>query len=432
MPHLPQQPFDMPKQKKTTDDGAETQAPEDKQEPVVARKRVIRGTGGPLAARAANKKNFDAAAAMRKDLLSKLGVGTGLTQAAKVDRDCIPYQWMALQYLTGNIGLPVQTVSEIIGSDRMGKSSLLMAMLASFTKSGCYCLYISTEAKTLKKKWIRQRLCGHDKALAEEIADTIDVEEGLTTFGEVDKYMRNWAHIKRNVEGCPLSEPLVIVVDSISALLTDEAGKAIIDKDAKDAGVQKGVDDVKEKMCGAAYWLHRWVRFLKQWMQDNNATVICVSSQNQDLSLFKSADKNNRTKLGGEALNQKSALQITLSKAPVKQASLVEGTKNILIKCLKNSYGAEGRELIYTLKQEAYKYADTETFTEQAIDMSTTLCNILLENGLFGITSNRKRYSSDELGLYQVSAEEFEERVNGDEALQHKIGVALGIDGYTE
>lgn len=385
-----------------------------------------------MAARSANKKNFDAATEMRKDLLSKLGVGTGLTQAAKVDREYIPYKWMALQYLTGNIGLPIQTVTELIGSDRMGKSSLLMAMLAGFTKSGCYCLYISTEAKTLKRKWIKQRLCGCDKALAADIADAIDVEEGLSTFGEVDKYMRNWAHIKRNVEGCPMSEPLVVVVDSISALLTDEAGKAIIDKDAKDAGIQKGVDDVKEKMCGAANWLHRWVRFLKQWMQDNNVTVICVSSQNQDISMFKVADKNNRTKLGGEALNQKSALQITLSKAAVKQASLVEGTKNILIKCLKNSYGAEGRELVYTLKQEAYKYADTDTFTEQAIDMSTTLCNILLDNGLFGITSNRKKYSSDELGLFQVSAAELEDRVNSDEALQYRIGVALGIDGYTD
>lgn len=423
----------MPRPKKTVNDNtaAESeQAAAEQPASTATRSRVIKGTGGPLAAMATDKKGYDAAASIRKDLLSKLGIGSGLTAASKVDRECIPYPWMALQYLTGNIGLPVHTITEVIGSDRLGKSSLLMAMLASFTKSGCYCLYVSTEAKTLKKKWIRERLCGHDVETAIDIARAIDVEEGICTFGDMDKYIRNWVNIRRNVEGRPMSEPIVIVIDSISALLTGEGDKALIDDKAKEAGVQKGIDDVKEKMCAAASWLHNWVRFLKPWLEDNNVTIMCVSSQNQDTSIYKVADKNNRIKRGGEALNQKSALQLTLSKPPSKQTSITEGAKNILLKCLKNSYGAEAREIVYTLKQQAYKYADTDTYTEQAIDMSTTLCNILLDNNLFGLTCNRKKYSSEELGLYQVTAEEMEEKINSDEALQCKIGIALGIDGY--
>ncbi|MCQ2172214.1 MAG: hypothetical protein MJZ17_05665 [Bacteroidales bacterium] len=396
----------------------------------VTGKRLACGTGGPLAAIKNSRKKFDEASQMRRDLLSKLGMGSGLKAASAVNRPYIPYPWMALQYLTGNIGLPVQTITEVIGSDKLGKSSLIMAMLAAFTRAGCYCLYMSTESKTPKDRWVRERLSGTDPETAKDIADAIDVEENQYTYGDIDKFMRNWVKIRRVDEMIPKSEPIVVVIDSISSPLTGEGDKALVDDAAKEGGLQLGVDDVKEKMCAAASWLHNWVRHLKPWLEKNNVTLICVSSQNQDTSIYKVADKNNRVKRGGEALNQKSALQLILAKTSGKQASLVDGAKNVILKCYKNSYGAEQREMVYTLKQEAYKYGDTDTYTEQAIDMSTTLCNILMDNHLLGLTCNRKKYSSEELGLYQVSAEEVENKINSDEALQCKVGSLLKIDGY--
>ena len=62
--------------------------------------------------------------------------------------------------------------------------------------------------------------------------------------------------------------------------------------------------------------------------------------------------------------------------------------------------------------------------------MDSCLADALVENGVFGFKVDRKMYSSDELGIYQLKAHDLCDKIHSDPALRYKIGSALKISGY--
>lgn len=375
-----------------------------------------------------------------KDLMAKAGVGAGFGSSTQSARDYLPVPWLALQYLIGRPGIPMNTITEFIGSESVGKSSLVYALMGEFVSHNIPCFYINSEPKALEPDW-QLRLLGTDPIKGRKIRDAIDIQP-LNALEEMDEHMRAWVKIKREDEGIPVDVPLVVVIDSITKLMNPEefsvSGLAKIKPGEKKK--PEGVGSVSQKPGVTAKWLHQWARLIAPLLEQKNVTIIAVSGQNQNMdagggsTYIKPSAKRNKTRTGGNALNQSAALQFTVTyKGAYKNTSGVDCGKEVLLFCEKNSYGPSFREIKYTLYDDRIEnYPDDieDVFKQQAIDMDIALANLLVEKRILGTTVTRKRYSSTKAEAFEMSAKGFVAHILEKPELFMQVVKELSIKGY--
>lgn len=387
---------------------------------------------------------FDTAADKQrtKDLMAKAGVGAGFGSSTQSARDYLPVPWIAFQYLIGRPGIPLNTITEFIGSESVGKSSLVYALMGEFVAHNIPCFYINSEPKALEPDW-QLRLLGTDPIKGEKIRDAIDIQP-LNALEEMDEHMRAWVKIKREDEGIPNDVPLVVVIDSITKLMNPEefavSGLAKLKPGEKKK--PEGVGNVSQKPGVTAKWLHQWARLITPLLEQKNVTIIAVSGQNQNMdagggpSFIKPSEKRNKTRTGGNALNQSAALQFTVTyKGAYKNTAGVACGKEVLLFCEKNSYGPSFREVKYTLyddRNENYPEDLPGMYKQQAIDMDIALANLLVEKKVLGTSVTRKRYSSSKAEAYEMTAKGFVEHILAKPELFMQVVNDLSIKGYEE
>lgn len=373
-----------------------------------------------------------------KDLMAKVGLGTGFSSSTQAARSYLPVPWLGLQYLIGRPGIPVNTFTEVVGAEGIGKSSLMYALMGCFVAQNIPCYYINSEPKALEPDW-QLRLLGSDTAKAKKIRDVINVQP-LYSLEEMDEHIRAWVHIKREEENIPLEVPLVVIVDSISKLMNPEefAASGLTKLTPGEKRKAVGVASISQQPGVTAKWIHQWARLMPKYMETYNLTIICVAGQNQNMgasaSYIKPAAKHNDTRVGGEALRQNAALRFTATyKGAVKNSSQIAVGKEVLLYCKKNSYGPSFRELQYTIlddREENYKLDVPGEYTQQSIDMDSGLASVMATERILGTTVTRKRYSSTKLNLFELSASEFVSNIMCNPALFRQVVEALSIKGY--
>lgn len=424
----------------TTEEASPQTEAQESTAPVPTSRNKQAGSGSAFNIFSARKKSKEA----EQELMAKAGLADGLKSAADIARSYLPLPHMALEWLTGRKGIPIKTINEFIGQENTGKSSLLFSMMGTFISHNIPCYYINTEPKMLETEWIA-RLVSPDPETAKSIADAITVSESTYTLDMMDLKMRNWAHIMRyglGDECVPFDIPLVVVVDSLSKLLNPE--EAIIldsglsrkkDSTAR-AEAMKGVADISNKPAVTAKWHHEWVRLIAPFCEQYNVTLFLTSGQNTKMNAntpayaVEASNAVNKTKVGGEAVNQSAGLQVVLTKRGMAKNSKQETIGRLVrMKVEKSSYGPIYRDIIYTIQSDKFT-DDSPNYISQAIDMDSCLADALVENGVFGFKVDRKMYSSDELGIYQLKAHDLCDKIHSDPALRYKIGSALKISGY--
>lgn len=376
---------------------------------------------------------------LTKDLMAKAGLGDGFTTSTNSSRDFLPVPWLAMQYLIGRPGIPVNTITEFIGAESVGKSSLVYALMGHFVAHNIPCFYINSEPKSLEPDW-QLRLLGTNTAKAAKIRDIINVQE-LSSLEEMDEHLRAWVAIKRDTENIPIDIPLIVVVDSITKLMNPEefaaSGFAKIKPGEKKK--DEGSANVSKQPGITAKWLHQWSRLITPFLTKKNVTIIAVSGQNQNMdsggaSFIKLSEKKNKTRTGGNALNQSAALQFTVTlKKSYKNSAGEDCGKEVLLFCIKNSYGPSAREIQYVLyddRKENYKKDIPGVYTQQAIDMATPLAQLLVDFNILGFTVKRKKYSSTKLDLYDLTASEVEDYVMNNPDVFMEVATNLSIKGY--
>jgi RecA/RadA recombinase len=372
-----------------------------------------------------------------KDLMAKVGRGTGFTNATNTSRGFLPVPWLGMQYLIGRPGIPVNTVVEFIGAEGVGKSSLTFALMGSFVANNIPCYYVNSEPKALEPDW-QLRLLGSDEVKAKRIRDIINVQS-LNSFEEMDEHMRAWVNIKRDEEKIPIDVPLVMIVDSVSKLMNpEEFSVSGLAKPKAGEKAVEGLGSLSKKPGVSARWLHDWGRQLSGYLEAKNLTLIVVSAQNQNMdaagAYIKPAEKNNDTCVGGYAMRQIASLRFTVTyKGAVKNSRQESVGKEVLLYCKKNSYGPSFREIKYQLlddRQENYKTDVPGTYVGQAIDMDAGLAAVMADRRILGTTVNKKRYSSTKLNAYELSAQEFIEHIANDPDMFKQLTDALSIKGY--
>lgn len=382
----------------------------------------------------------EATVQQEKDLLAKAGVRGAFKSASDINREYLPLPWFALQYAIGKIGFTVNTFNEFIGQECVGKSSLAFALACNFIKNGIPVLYINTEAKMLEGSWL-YRLAGKDKALGKKLIDRVLIDEYCPTYTEMDSRVRGWIKMMRGERNVPMETPLVFIVDSITNLMSpDQAegkvvSKAVVSSKDKLKTLDKGVEDVSNRPGGAATFMSTWTKQFASTLSQFNVTGILISGQSTNMNAmggFGGQDGGaslNKTRVGGTAMHKSAAIQCTITRKGMWKNSAGDHIGDMIrIRNVKNSYGPKTADVTYHLRNKGWK--DGPFTVDQAIDMSEALGEILVSNSILGITVNKKKYSSDILGIEQVSAKELEEIIDNDEDLQVRIGRLLGITGY--
>lgn len=382
----------------------------------------------------------DSSAQRTKDLMAKVGLGEGFSSSTQAARDYLPVPWLALQYLIGRPGIPVNTITEIIGAEGIGKSSLTYALMGEFVAHNIPCYYINSEPKALEPDW-QLRLLGTDPAKAKKIRDIINVQP-LHSLEEMDEHIRAWVDVKRIEEKIPMDVPIVVIIDSISKLMNPEefAAAGLVKTKPGEKKKPVGVANISQKPAVTAKWLHSWCRHMPKYLMQNNVTIIAVSGQNQNMdagagpSYIKPSEKHNDTRVGGKALSQNAALRFTVTyKGAVQNSQKIACGKEVLLFCKKNSYGPSAREvkyIIYDDRAENYKLDVPDVYHQQAIDMDAAIADVLVAAKAFGLTLKAKRYSSTILNVYEVSAAELMSVITSNPEHFKTLTTVLSIKGY--
>lgn len=380
---------------------------------------------------------------MEQELMAKAGLADGLKSAADIARSYLPLPHMALEWLSGRRGVPIKTINEFIGEENTGKSSMLFRMMSTFIQNSIPCYYINTEPKMLETEWIARLTGTNDPKMAKKIAKAIRVSETTFTLDEMDLKVRKWAHMKRYEMGnrcVPFDVPLVVVIDSLSKLLNPAEATVLSGSDDKESSkkvtAMKGVADVSQQPGVTAKWQHEWTRIMAPFCEKYNVTIFATSGQNAKMDAAggsKFANDGgkslNKTKTGGQGVNQSAGLQVTITQSGMARNSKEVIGRLVRMRVVKSSYGPVFRDIVYTIQADHFD-DDTDSYISQAIDMDEAFANILVANGVCGLSVNKKRYTSTELGVAQVRASELCAMIHSDQALRYKIGSALRIGGY--
>lgn len=374
-----------------------------------------------------------------KDAMRDAGFADGFKSAAEVDTPYLPVPWPAFEWLIGSSGIPVNSVVEFLGPENVGKSTIIFSLFGEFIKHNIPCYYMNTEPKMVKPKWMN-RLVSENPAIAEKIVKAIDISERVYTLDQMDEMMRAWVKIKRDVQGIPLNVPLVVAVDSMTKLLNPEEAAALMNIDKKSGKLtitDSSLKDISKKPAVTAKWWAEWSRAAKSFLEQKNVTILLVSGTTQNMNQGPSfippelLEKRNKTRIGGVAINQVAGIRVSLTggmQTPAKNSAGERIGTTVTAYCQKNSFGGRDREMKYILRDK--QFADTDTYTQAAMDMEETFCNIIAENGILGTTLKAKRYTCDELGIVKAEAHTFYNAIMANEEVKNTICAKLNIDGY--
>lgn len=324
------------------------------------------------------------------------------------------YSWFPFMQATKTLGLKQQAITEIIGGDGLGKTSLCFSIVGQLLERySAYAFYIETERKKMNKERI-ERCLSTKPGRGKELMKRVSTAFCSDIPGMIDS-LESWTEEMRTV--VPKHIPLFVIVDSFSKLQNSresEGRRGIQDlTEAEKKKLKKFavVDATQRDKLDHAILAQAWCRHLPRFIEDYNVTILIVSHQNAKLDGFGGGSfapdggaSQNRTKIGGNALNQNAALQIILSRTGYltnnKKEKIGDRGKMTFIK---NSYGPKGQDCVYDILGQ-FEY-DTETSLEPVISFERSFSEWLTASQIVAVEDNgRGRLSIPELGLEKLPA----------------------------
>lgn len=376
---------------------------------------------------------------------------TSFMSAAQVRSSMLPLRPFLMQWVFGSFGIAEKSLFEVIGPEGVGKSSLAYHMIGWGMKAGCPAYFQNTETKELPVDRIK-RCLSSDKKEAEIMLNRLRRDSAHTLAESVEKletavatFRGRIASDKKTRRAVPLDTPIIAVIDVWGKLMgpAEAAGFYAYGADLNDADIKKKLKEVGQTSnLQHAKFAQGWCRRLPAWLEANNVILIITNHQNEKVDMagggggktatFIPADAvamYNKTKIGGRAFNQTSSYQVII----VRKALLKDSQKNIIGKTLtlrvdKNSYGPSDRRIEYDLVSEGLQ--DTESTQQQALDFERAFCRWLVTKKLLDVTVSEEKYTSKQIGVDSVSAQELCRVFDTRDDLKNWLGGHLQINGY--
>ena len=357
-----------------------------------------------------------------------------------------PFRHFLLQYAVGQYGIPSQKIIDIIGAEGIGKSTLVMDMLGSAMDVGCPALYIECESKQIPAPRVMRAL--HPSITrAYKMLNRLRVEP-VNSLDHMWQAMKDFVYIARGTKGTkdtprvPMHVPIVIAVDPWSKLLNPDeaAGFYNYGDNMSDAKKKKFKEISEGSNLGHSKWAHKWCRLLPAFLKQYNVVLIIVHHQNDKIDMggsgpsFMTPETSalyNKTRIGGKALHQNTALTLILSRKGLAKNGSGDITGNMIsCRVAKNSLGHDNIKFYYELRTGFYN--DTLTHMDSAINFNIGFATMCAEQKWMSTSVKGSKFSSPVLGVTEVSADEFCEAFDASQEVKFNLGKQLGINGYID
>lgn len=342
-----------------------------------------------------------------------------------------------LQYALGFKEFAPGTILEIIGGDGIGKTTFVFTLMGMFMRNAnAPCLFVNSEGTAKRLDDNRMAACLHtNKEIAFKLLSTISMDRG-SALKETLESVDEWVKMMRTKVQVPYDIPLIVAIDTLSKLVPPSEARSLGFKEANESS--KGLGESSNLEFSKL--MHEWCRTRATFLEQENVFLIAVSHQNDTISMsrgysaaaFMSEEQkaaNNKTKIGGRALNQSAAVQISLTRIMgIKDSNNVIESHLISLKVLKNSLGPDQRTCTYRLRKENLQNTDT-TF-ESSLDFYSSIAEMMAKLEILGTKEVRKRYSCEALSLDGLTAYEFGKAIQENSEFKNKLGNILHIRGY--
>jgi hypothetical protein len=385
-------------------------------------------------------------AALTKALGRRKGRVISLHSASEERTPALPSVGIYMDWALNNRGLP-RGVTNLIGKDGVGKSSFLFYMLSRAMCAGSVPVLSAGERKYLPAEW-KLRLAHWDKATSLKIVERMEMLNASVLDQMWEEFVA-WVKIKRDsaVAGhIPPHVPLIGAFDSLNKFGTSAQGAGL----AQFGGMDKEEDvDLADRghSLDRARWYHDMAVRTETLRTVYNTSLLISEHTNQDKPMgggaktqsflpehFKEA--KNRTKPGGEAINQTAHIQLTLVDCGQIYSAGEAIARRIMVSVWKSSYGPSRnkRTCHFALKEGDYR--DTETTWDQGLRWDYTTVEWLAAHGHLGMTRSGSsmplhRYNCPRLGISQASLEDAAQAYSeAPETLWQELGEQLKIPGY--
>lgn len=352
----------------------------------------------------------------------------------------LPLTAFPLQYVFGRQSFKPGTLIEIIGPEHVGKTTFVFSLLGMFMTACDHipALYVNTEGRNKLFDNDRLKSClSKSKAQADKFFKQILMFEGHAQK-ETLEAIDNWCMMTREImtkNGIPDTTPILVAVDSLSKLIpVSEAKKFGYGDAAKANGLGESSNLEFSKM------LQEWCRGRVEFLEKYNVFMILVSLQNTKINMSAIpgqrpvSDANNKTKIGGNAINQSAVTQFTLTRVDSIQHTVTKELISHIIKLnvVKNSRGPDKRFINYALR--VGQLEDTDTTYEGAIDFNYGIPDMFaLKHVLSTVMKTKNSFTCRPLkATGDLSREEFINLFINNPELIAEVGKDLGIFGYKQ
>jgi hypothetical protein len=341
------------------------------------------------------------------------------------------------------------SLTNIIGRDGTGKTSLLMYLIGVLAKANIPSVYIPCENKSLKPDWIR-RCFDTNPAIANRIAEITPMLEHARSLDEMWESMTSiWQEVRdpKSASFIPKHVPLATMLDPLNKLPTPSQMAGFIEYDGQQKEKTVDIAD-KGHSWDRAKWYHDMTQRLTGLQPNYNVRLFLGEHQNQ-LNVAGGGGKAssftpeymkegaNRTRPGGEALNQTADVQFILVDRGKIYSAGKAIARRIMISTFKSSHGPSKniRSAHFAIKQDGFR--DTPEFLDPCIRWDYTTVEWFVEHGYLGArmtggTLADYRYHIDSLGIRGASLEDAALQLFLPENAHHfeRLGHELGIPGY--
>ena len=386
----------------------------------------------------------------KEALMKAKKTGTTVDSLTSVRRELIRIPPIFFQATVNSYGFQTKTLVDIIGGEGIGKTTL-MFMIAGWGMSvGSPFFYVETEGKVIDEDRACRAL-NTDKTLAKKMFDRIAFDQCFE-LGQAIESIDAWVRLVRDPKSdcyVPHHIPVIVGLDTFSKLMSasEATGRQLYtDHSLKgEAGKAKALGTGSN--FGHAKIAQAWSRQLPNWLTMNNVLLILNRHQNDKVEMNAKPGGStmtpeqgagfNTTSIGGRAFSQNAALQLILSRFKFASKTVKHGETTETIKLgvdckitvSKNSYGPNGPVCFYRINQLMDQ--DTDTTYQPAITFAPYTPDWLRGKGIFEITSKNKNcFSCRELSLFDVTAEEFADKLQANEEALNTIGTRLRLKGY--
>ncbi len=386
-------------------------------------------------------------AALENVTSRKKGQSISFKSMAEVQEGfAFPLKHFLLQQAIGQYGIPPQKIIDIIGAEGIGKTTLVMQMLGWAMDVGCPALYIECESKQIPPARVMRAL--HPNVMrAYKMLQRLRVES-VNSLDHMWQIMKDFVYVARGTRGdkdtprIPMHVPIVIAVDPWSKLLNPEeaAGFYNYGDNMSDAKKKKFKEINEGSNLGHSKWAHKWCRLLPAFLKQYNVSLIIVHHQNDKVDMaggaasYMSADMSalyNKTRIGGRALHQNTALTIILSRKGLSKNTSGEVIGNLIsARIAKNSLGPDNSKFFYELRTGHFN--DSGFSLDPAVNMNLGFATMCAEQKWLSTSVKGSKFSSSVLGVNEVTADEFYAAFENNADVKINLGKQLGINGYID